>query len=143
MSSILRGPAANCYERNFEAATPWNDIRTGFIERFLDGTNKFCHWMEKEHCNRQNGKEIRNFIHRIKRKVDKDWPDEMNGIPGAQPVAERGTQCRQRRQRYMDYSLRGLRPKYLQRKVQEYLLEHPNATFKNYSTHIIRKHVNF
>ena len=43
----------------------------------------------------------------------------------------------------MDYSLRGLRPRYLQRKAQEYLMEHPNATWNDFSTHIIQKDVSF
>ena len=33
-SSLPRGPAAEWYESNVEAATPWNDIRTGFVARF-------------------------------------------------------------------------------------------------------------
>ena len=49
----------------------------------------------------------------------------------------------QRRQRYMEYSLRGLRPRYLQRKAQKYLMEHPNATWNDFSTHIIHKDVCF
>ena len=60
----------------------------------------------------------------------------MNGTEAAQQNAERAAQGRQRRQRYMDYSLRGLRPRYLQRKAQEYLMERPNATF---CAHIIQK----
>ena len=47
-------------------------------------------------------------------------------------------QARQRRQRNMDYSLRGLRPKYLQRKAQEFLMEHPIATWNDYSAHVIQ-----
>ena len=43
---------------------------------------------------------------------------DMNGIAGAQQNAEREAQARQRRQRYMDCSLRRLRPKDLQRKAQ-------------------------
>ena len=75
--------------------------------------------------------------------VDKGWPDDINGIARAQQNAERDAQARQRRQRYMDYSLRGLRPRYLQRKAQEYLMEHPNATWNDFSTHIIQKDVSF
>ena len=67
----------------------------------------------------------------------------MNGIARAQQKAERDPQARQRKQRYMDHSLRGLRPRNLQRKAQEYLMEHPNATWKDFSTHIIRKDVSF
>ena len=39
----------------------------------------------------------------------------------------------------MDYSLRGLRPRYLQRKAQEYLMERPNATWNDFCAHIMQK----
>ena len=142
-SSLLRGPAAEWYGSTIEAATPWEGIRTNFITRFSDGRNKFRHRLEVEHCVRRDGEEIRNFLHGIKKTVDKGWPDDMNGIARAQQNAEREAQARQRRQPYMDYSLRGLRPRYLQRKAQEYLMEHPNATWNDFSTHIIQKDVSF
>ena len=75
-----------------------------------------------EHCIRGDGEEIRNFLDRIKRTVDKRWPDDLNGIEAAHHAAELEAQGRQRRQRYIDYSLKGLRPRYLQRKAQEYVL---------------------
>ena len=142
-SSLLRGPAAEWYGSTIAAATPWEDIHTNFITRFSDGRNKFRHQLEVEHCVRRDGEEIRNFLHRIKKTVDKDWPDDMNGIARAQQIAERDAQARQRRQRYMDYNLRGLRPRYLQRKAQEYLMEHPNAAWNDFSTHINQKDVSF
>ena len=75
--------------------------------------------------------------------MDKGWPDDMVGIaPGAQN-AERTTQARQRRQRYIDYTQKGLRPRYLQRKAQEYVMEHPNATWNDFSTHLINKDVSY
>ena len=77
--------------------------------------------MEVEHCIRGDGEEIRIFLHRIKRTVDKSWPDDLNnGIEAAHHNAERDAQGRQRRPRYIDYSLKRLRPLYLQRKAQEY-----------------------
>ena len=60
--------------------------------------------------------------------MDKGWPDDRVGIAIADQNAKRTGQARQRRQRYIDYTLKGLRPRYLQRKAQEYLMEHPNAT---------------
>ena len=36
--------------------------------------------MEVEHCIRADGEEIRNFLHQIKKTVDKGWPDDMVGI---------------------------------------------------------------
>ena len=40
--------------------------------------------------------------------------------------------------RYIDCSLKGLRPRYLQRKAQEYLMERPNATWNDFSAQIIQ-----
>ena len=126
-SSLLRGPAAEWYESNITNATTWENVRTSFVTRFSDGRNKFLYEMEVEHCIRGDGEEIRNFLHRIKRTVDKGWPDHLNGIGAANHNAEREAQGTQRRQRYIDYSLKGLRPRYLQRKAQEHLMENPNA----------------
>ena len=67
----------------------WNDVRTLFITRFSDGRNKFRHRMEVEHCIRAFGEEIRNFLHRIKKTVDKGWPDDMAGVLVAEQAAER------------------------------------------------------
>ena len=142
-SSLLRGAAAEWYESNITNATAWDDVRTNFITRFSDGRNKFRYRMEVEHCIRGDGEEIRNFLHRIKRTVDKGWPDDLNGIEAAKYAAERTAQGRQRRQRYIDYSLKGLRPRYLQRKAQEYLMENPNATWNDFSTRIIQRDVSF
>ena len=88
--------------------------------------------MEVEQCIRGDGEENRKILHRIKRTVDKGWPDDMEGIAPADHGAETTAQGRQRRQRYIDYSLKGLRPRYLQRKAQEYLMENPNATWNDF-----------
>ena len=142
-SSLLRGPAAEWYESNITNATTWDDVRTNFVTRFSDGRNNFRFRMEVEHCIRGDGEEIRNFLHRIKRTVDKGWPDDLNGIEAAQHNAERNAQGRQRGQRYIDYSLKGLRPRYLQRKAQEYLMENPNATWNDFFARIIQRDVSF
>ena len=138
-SSLLRGPAAEWYESNITNARTWENVRTNFITRFSDGRNKFRYRMEVEHCIRGDGEEIRNFLHRIKRAVDKGWPDDLNGIEPVHYAAEREAQGRQRRQRYIDYSLKGLRPRYLQRKAQEYLMERPNATWNDFCAQMIQK----
>ena len=138
-SSLLRGPAAEWYESNITNATTWEDVRTNFITRFSDGRNKFRFRMEVEHCIRGDGEEIRNFLHCIKRTVDKGWPDDLNVIEAAQYAVERAAQVRQRRQRYIDYSLKGLRLRYLQGKAQEYLMERPNATRNDFCSQIIQK----
>ena len=142
-SSLLRRPAAEWYGSTITDAMTWNDVRTLFETRFSDGRNKFRHRMEVEHCIRADGEEIRNFFHRAKKTVDKGWPDDMVGIALGDQNAERTAQARQRRQRYIDYTLKGLRPGYLQRKAQEYLMEHPNATWNDFSTHLINKDVSY
>ena len=138
-SSLLRGPAAEWYENNVTNATTWENVRTNSITRFSDGRNKFRCRMEVEHCIRGDGEEIRNFSHRIKRTVDKFWPDDLNGIEAAHHAAEREAQGRQRRQRYTDFSLEGLRPRCLQRKAPVYLMERPNATWNDFDAHIIQQ----
>ena len=97
--------------------------------------------MEVEHWIRRDGEEIRIFLHFIKRTVDKGWPDDLNGIEAAHHNAEHDAQGLQRRQRYIDYSLKGLRPRYLQPKAQEYLMENPNATWNDFSTRKIQRDV--
>ena len=143
LSSLLRRPAAEWYGSTVQDAMTWNEVRTLFITRFSDGRNKFRHRMEVEHCIRADGEEIRNFLQRIKKTVDKGWPDDMVGVVAAEQAAERTAQARQRRQKYIDYPLKGLRPRYLQRKAQEHLTEHPNATWNDFSTHLINKDVSY
>ena len=99
--------------------------------------------MEVERCVRREGEEIRNFLRRIKSTVDEGWPDDMNGIEAAQQNAERDAQAQQRRQQNIDYSLKGLLLRYLQRKAQEYLVENQHATWNDFSTPIIPKDVSF
>ena len=142
-SSLLQGPAAEWYENIIENATTWADTRVQFITRFFDGRNKFRHRMEVEHCVRGDGEDIRNFQHVMKKIVDKGWPDDMEGIVEADRAAERQAQGRQRRQRYIDYTLRGLRPRYLQGKAQEYLMEHPNATWNDFCTGIKQRDLSY
>ena len=142
-SSLLRGPAAEWYGSTIQAAMTWDEVRTLSLSRFSDGRNKFRHRMEVEHCIRADGEEIRNFLHRIKKTVDKGWPDDMVEIVLGDQNAERTAQARQRRQRYIDYTLKGLRPRYLQRKAQEYLMEYPNATWNGFATHLINKDVSY
>ena len=55
----------------------------------------------------------------MKKTVDKGWPDDMAGIVAAEQDAERTAQAHQRRQRYLDYTLEGLSPRYLQPNAQE------------------------
>ena len=140
---MLRGPAVEWYGSTIQDAMTWNDVRTLFINRFSDGRNKFRHGMEVEHCIRADGEEIRNFFHRIKKTADEGWPDDMAGGVAAEQAAKCTAQARQRRQSYIDYTLKGLRPRYLQGKAQKHLIEHPNASWNDFSTHLINKDVSY
>ena len=142
-SSLLRGPAAEWYENNITNSTSWEKIRTKFIIRFSDGRSKFWYRMEVEHCIRGDGVAIRNFLHRIERTVDKGWPDDMNGFEATQQNAVRGAQGWQRGQRCIDYPLKRLRPGYLQRKAQKYLMENPITTWNDFSTQLTQRDVPF
>ena len=95
-SSLLRGPAAEWYGSTIQVAVTWDEVRTLFITKFSDGRNKFRHRMEVEHCIRADGEDIRNFLHRVKKTVDKGWPDDMVGIAAADPNSERTPQAPQR-----------------------------------------------
>ena len=79
-SSLLRGPAAEWYRSTIQDAMTSNEVRTLFITRFSDVRNKFRQRMEVEHCMRADAEKIRNFLHRVKKTVDKGWPDDMVGI---------------------------------------------------------------
>ena len=107
-SPLLRGPAAEWYGSTFHDAMTWNEVETLFITRFSDGRNNFRHRMQVKHCIRADGEEIRNFLNRIKKTVDKGWPDDKSGAIAAEQAAERTAQARQRRQRYIDYTVKEL-----------------------------------
>ena len=138
-SSLLRGPAAEWFRSTIQDAMICHENRTLFITIFSDGRNKFRHRMEVEHYIRADGEEIRNFLHRVKMTVDKSWPDDMVGAAVADEDAECAAQARQRKQRYIDYTVKGHRPKYLQWKARESLVEHPKATWNDFWTHLINK----
>ena len=110
---------AESFLKLMEATTLWNGIKKNFITRFSDGRNKFRNRLEVDHC----------------------WPDDTNGVPNAQQNAERTTQKRQQKQRYMDYNLRGLKPNYSQLKAQDQLMEYQNAAWNDFPTHNIQKDV--
>ena len=101
LSSPLRGPAAELYGSTIQEAVTWDEVRTLFITRLSDRGNKFRHRMEVEHCKRDDLDEIRNFLRRIKKTVDKGWPENMVGIAVAEQKAERIAQAKQRRQRFI------------------------------------------
>ena len=93
-SSLLRGPAAEWYGSTIQDGMTWDEDRTLFITRFSDGRNKFTHRMEVEKCIRAYGEEIRNFLQRVKKTVDKGRPDDTVGIAASYQDAYRAAQAR-------------------------------------------------
>ena len=117
-SPLLQGPAAERYGSTIQDAMTWNEVRSLFITKFSDGGNKIRHRMEVEHCIRADGEEIRKFLHRIKKTVDKSWTDDIVGVAPANQDAESIARSRQRRQRYVDYTLKLFITRSLQRKLK-------------------------
>ena len=79
---------------------------------------------------------IKKFYHRVKSAVDKGWPLDPNGTQN-----ERDNQQNQRNAKYIEFTVRGLRPTALKRKAHEYLIEHPKATWGAFQTHFTSEDV--
>ena len=75
--------------------------------------------------------------------MGKGWPDDLAGVAQNDGNAERAAQDRQRRQRCIDYSLRRLRPPKLREKAHGYLMDHPNATWEQFSQAVINKDLSY
>ena len=132
-SSLLRGPAAEWYADSIGDSATRDEIRTTFIDRFSDDGDKLTQNHSRELC-AGNEELIENFCHRVKSDVDKGWPLDPNGTQ-----AERDNQQKQRNAKYIEFKLRGLKPNGLKRKAHENLIEHPNATWDAFQTHITSK----
>ena len=89
-------------------ATTWENVGTNIKTRFSNGRKKFRYRMEVEPCIRGDEKQIRKFLYRVKRLIDKGWPDNMIGIEAAQQITERDPQALEKRQTNIDYSLKRL-----------------------------------
>ena len=118
-----------------DAAT-WDQIRTAFIDRLSDDRDKYRQRITAENIVRGNKELIKNFYHRVKSAIDKGWPLDPNGTQ-----AERDNGQNQRNAKYIEFTVRGLRATGLKRKAHEYLIEHPNATWGTFQTHITSKDV--
>ena len=93
-SSLLQKPAAEWHGSTIQDAANWDEVRTLFTTKFSDGRNEFRRRIEVEHYIRADGEEIRNFLHRLKKTVEKSWPDDMVEIAVANQNAERTAQVR-------------------------------------------------
>ena len=85
---------------------------------------------------RVNVELTKNFCHRVKGAVHKGWPLDPNASH-----ADIDNQQNQRNARYIEFTHRGLKPTGLKKKAHEYLIEHANATWNAFQTHITSKDV--
>ena len=137
-SSLLRGPAAEWYTDNIEDGHDWQHIRTHFLTRFSDNRDKYRYRITAENSVRGNEEIIKNYFHRVKRAVDRGWPDEENADNAARAALNA-----QRRQKYTEFAVRGLTPNELNNKAHQYLIEHPNATWEQFQEHVTNKNLVF
>ena len=80
---------------------------------------------------RGNEELIKNFYHRVKSAVENGWPLDPNGTQ-----AERDNQQNQRNAKYIEFTVRGLKPNGMKKKAHEYLIELPNSVWDAFQTHI-------
>ena len=58
-------------------------------------------------------------------------------------MLKKNIQTRQRSQKYTDFSIKGLRPLALKQKAHEYMIEHPNSNWDQFTNHLITKDLTF
>ena len=144
--SLLTDTSLEWFNDNVTNATTWAQLKDLFLNRFTDGRDQFKHRIDAENAARQDGELIKNYFHRIKSSVDRGWPesiDEAVHATEAAQNAERTIQNRQRSQKYIDFSIKGLRPLALKQKAHEYMIEHPNANWDQFTNHVITKDLTF
>ena len=98
-----------------------------------------------EGATRQEGELIKNYFHRIKRAVDRGWPEKTPAqlTEPVQTVTERTVQQRQREQKYIDFAIRSLQPPSLKRKAHKHRIENPDKTLDEIQNHLITKDLTF
>ena len=126
--SVLRGPAAQWFD-SLPAAEPWDDVRTGFLDRFTDEKDKYRKRIEVENIRRQSDELIKSYVHRLTKAVEKGWPHPFTD-------AQRQTKC-------MEFFVRGLTPPALKQKAHQFLIETPHATWEQLNNHVSTKDLSF
>ena len=144
--SLLTETALEWYTDEVTNTTTWAELKNLFLKRFTDGRDRFKHRIDAENATRQEGELIKNYFHRIKTSVDKGWPESIDTTVHADADAqtlEKNIQKRQRTQKYIDFSIKGLKPLALKQKAHEYMIENPNAGWETFTNHIITKDLTF
>ena len=107
------------------AAETWDDVRTGFSNRFTEEKDKCRKRIEVENIRRQPDDLIKSYVHRVAKAVEKGWPDPFTD-------AQRQTKC-------MDFFVRRLTPPPLKQKAHQFLIETPHATWEQLRNHVSTK----
>ena len=68
--SVLRGLAAQWCD-SLPSAEPWDDIRTGFLDRFTEQKDKYRKQIQVENIRRQPDELIKSYLHRLTKTVEK------------------------------------------------------------------------
>ena len=144
--SLLTDTSLEWFNDNVTNATTWAQLKDLFLNRFTEGRGQFKHRIDAENTARQDGQLIKIYFHRIKPSVDRGWPESIDVTVHADKAAqnaERNIQTRQRSQKYIDFSIKKLRPLALKQKVHEYMIEHPNSNWDQFTNHVITKDLTF
>ena len=113
-SSLLGVPAAEWDTNPIDHAATWDQIRTASIDRFSDDRDKNRHRVTAEIFVRDDEEFSKNFCHRVKSAVDRGLPLDPN-----ETLADRHNQQNQRNAKYLEFTVRGLKPNGLKRKAHE------------------------
>ena len=98
--------------------------------------DKFRQQITAENCLRGNEELIKNFYHGVKIAVDEGWPWGPNGTQ-----VNKGNPHNQTNTKYIEFKVKGLQSNGLIRKIDECLMEHPNAIWDAFQTHITSKDI--
>ena len=136
---MLTDTSLEWFNDNVTNATTWAQLKDLFLNRFTDGQDQFKHRIDAENAARQDGVLIKNYFHRVNSSVDRSSVDVTVHADEAAQTAERNMRTRQRSQKYIGFSIKGIRPLALRQKAREYMIEHPRSNWDQFTNHVITK----
>ena len=115
------------------------------IKVFTDSRDQIKYQLEGEGATRKEEELIKKYFHRIKHAVDRGWPENLPAriTNTAQIANERTVQQRQRKQKYIDFAIRGLQTPSVKRKAHAYRIENSDKTWDEIQNHLIKKDLTF
>ena len=136
---MLTDTSLEWFNDNVTNATTWAQLKDLFLNRFTDGQDQFKHRIDAENAARQDGVLIKNYFHRVNSSVDRSSVDVTVHADEAAQTAERNMRTRQRSQKYIGFSIKGIRLLALRQKAREYMIEHPRSNWDQFTNHVITK----